>query len=341
MICEREIPIQQQRINDMNLSFRNSLQSFKLTSQQSLQSQAKVGELKDNLREVEDDLVKALAVKTRKEARHIALSDSISSVKAEISNLKTTLHERKARKEEYAAIMSEQSLALVTLEEKANQGTKEKEDLQEIISWYNRVLGLRIEGGRGGIKVMFNNITPKDPTEEYSFVIKLKHDTYKLLKCDPQLNGTEELIDGLNQTNGFFKFVRIMREKFQVAASIGSRPQPSVTSVRADSSTVSVSAPASPVSHDGNEFLGKENTVPVQTEGKTRQVNHDRTAGKSPGSRDSSPGSAPSVRRSSRVKASHESISSGSPSISSGSASSVRRSSRVKASSSTVQDPTG
>ncbi|KAF8365022.1 hypothetical protein HHK36_032977 [Tetracentron sinense] len=37
--------------------------------------------------------------------------------------------------------------ALATVEEKGNQETKNREDLEEAISWYNRVLGFRIEGG--------------------------------------------------------------------------------------------------------------------------------------------------------------------------------------------------
>jgi kinetochore protein Spc25 len=35
------------------------------------------------------------------------------------------------------------------------------------------------------------------------------------------LNDTKELIHELNKTNGLFKFVRIMREKFQEAVAQG------------------------------------------------------------------------------------------------------------------------
>ena len=42
-----------------------------------------------------------------------------------------------------------------------------------------------------------------------------------MLDCDPHLNGIKELINELNRTNGLFKFVRIMREKFQEAAALG------------------------------------------------------------------------------------------------------------------------
>lgn len=41
------------------------------------------------------------------------------------------------------------------------------------------------------------------------------------MNCDPRLEGIDELIKELNRTNDLFKFVRIMREKFQAAASNG------------------------------------------------------------------------------------------------------------------------
>lgn len=42
-----------------------------------------------------------------------------------------------------------------------------------------------------------------------------------VLECDPQLDDLKELIRELNKTNGLFKFVRIMRQKFQEAAEQG------------------------------------------------------------------------------------------------------------------------
>lgn len=38
-----------------------------------------------------------------------------------------------------------------------------------------------------------------------------------VLHCEPSLKGTKELIHELNKTNGLFKFVRVMRRKFQEA----------------------------------------------------------------------------------------------------------------------------
>lgn len=44
---------------------------------------------------------------------------------------------------------------------------------------------------------------------------------FAVLDCDPQLNDMKELINELNKSNGLFKFVRTMREKFQDAAVCG------------------------------------------------------------------------------------------------------------------------
>lgn len=44
---------------------------------------------------------------------------------------------------------------------------------------------------------------------------------FLVLDCDLQLNDIEELINELNKTNGLFKFVRSMRQKFREAAAQG------------------------------------------------------------------------------------------------------------------------
>ncbi|KAF6148422.1 hypothetical protein GIB67_038777, partial [Kingdonia uniflora] len=96
-----------------------------------------------------------------------------------------------------------------------NQGIRHKEHIQDAISWYNKFLGFRVEGGHG-VKFIFNNInSSQNPNEEYSFTLRHADDNYTLLDYDPYLGDMKEFIQELNQTNGLFKFVRIMREKFQ------------------------------------------------------------------------------------------------------------------------------
>ena len=42
-----------------------------------------------------------------------------------------------------------------------------------------------------------------------------------VLSCEPSFDGIEELVHELNKTDGLFKFVRVMRKKFQEALAQG------------------------------------------------------------------------------------------------------------------------
>ncbi|XP_026436331.1 kinetochore protein SPC25 homolog [Papaver somniferum] len=256
--CETEIPIQLQRATSALTSFRNSLDFIKLKSEQTSQYQEKLGQLKTRLRELEDELVKALAVKTDREAKRLDLNDSVLAAKARIEELKRIVQIKTAKEEEYGAIISRQSMAIEAQEEKV---TDHKESKEDAVSWYNKVLGFRIEGGRG-VKFIFNNIDTEHPHEEYSFIVRHEDNTYTLLDCHPFVEDTKDLVQELNRTNGLFKFVRIMREKFQAAVSIGYPDQ--ATSVHPEAATVSVSAPTSSVSANGSESRNEQNQLPGQ-----------------------------------------------------------------------------
>ncbi|KAI3906960.1 hypothetical protein MKW92_020004 [Papaver armeniacum] len=259
--CETEIPIQLQRATSALTSFRNSLDFIKLKSEQTSQNQEKFGQLKTRSRELEDELVKALAVKTDKEAKRMDLNDSLLAAKARIEELKRIVQIKTAKEEEYGAIILRQSAAIEAQEEKVKKNTDHKESTEDAISWYNKVLGFRIEGGRG-VKFIFNNINTEHPHEEYSFIVRHEDNTYTLLDCHPSVEDTKELVQELNRTNGLFKFVRIMREKFQAAVLIGYADQ--ATSVHPESATVSISAPTSSVSANGSESRNEQNQLPGQ-----------------------------------------------------------------------------
>ncbi|KAJ4973590.1 hypothetical protein NE237_006764 [Protea cynaroides] len=297
LICDTEIAVQNQRLSSAVDSFRNSLQSNKLIAEETAKNQVKLGKLKAHLRELEDDLVKALAVKNRKEAKRMSIVDSISAAKARAEELRENLLDQQTKKDEYAGIISRQLLALGTLGGNGNQEIRNR-DVEEAISWYNRVLGFRIEGGHG-VKFIFNKINLKNPNEEYSFTIRHANDVYTLLDCNPCLDDIKELILELNQTNGLFKFVRNMREKFQAAASIGIVPQATFVP---DSATISVSAPSASISIDSrSDSPERENVLKSQsgeTSKPTRKVNHGRTSK----SKVLSPASAASIRKSPRFK---------------------------------------
>jgi hypothetical protein len=51
-------------------------------------------------------------VKTRKEAKRMAIMDSISGQKARVEELKRSVQEQKAKRNQYAATVSQQSLGI-------------------------------------------------------------------------------------------------------------------------------------------------------------------------------------------------------------------------------------
>ncbi|CAI0447530.1 unnamed protein product [Linum tenue] len=220
LICDQTIPRARERMDSFEEEFASSLDSIKAKAECTAQTQGKLWKLKSNLRDAEDEFVKVLSVKTQKEAKQMRLRDSISAVRDRLEELRKTLQIQKSRRDEYAGIISQLSLACATYEDKGTQDNQLRGETQEALLWYSRVLGLQIEGGHG-VKFTFRNINVKHPSEEYSFTVRHENDTYSLLACDPQLNDTKELIHELNRTNGLFKFVRTMREKFQEAALSG------------------------------------------------------------------------------------------------------------------------
>ncbi|PON96692.1 Chromosome segregation protein Spc [Trema orientale] len=309
MACDTEILAHQQKIDAWTASFRQSLSSIRARVQETVQSQGsmppslgfstdlctirisdwgKLVEVKAKLRETEDDLVKALSVKNRKEAKRIAIMESLAAMKARVEELKRHVQDQRAKRDEYAEILSQQSSVS---EETDSQNVKD--EIQEAISWYNRVLGFHVEGGHG-VKFIFKNISLKNPNEEYSFTVRHADNMYTLLDCDPHLNDIKELIYELNRTNGLFTFVRIMRQKFQEAAAQGYLPQ--LTNLLQESSTVSTSAPASSISTDRNESLAKKNEHHVQL-GEVDRRSKKQNRGKGNNDALLSPGS---VRRSPR-----------------------------------------
>ncbi|XP_051123401.1 kinetochore protein SPC25 homolog [Andrographis paniculata] len=247
LVCEREIPIQQHRIDSLHSLYRKLFDAAKSEARQTIQLQDKLGKVKIELREAEDGMVKALAAKTRKEAKLMEMMDSISAAKARAEQLKRIVEDQRQRKDEYSAALSQQSQALTPWKERCDNNKENRGQTETAISWYNRVLGFCIETGHG-VKFIFTNINPENPKEEYSFVVRHENEMYTLLDCDPHLSNTKELVNDLNKTNGLFKFVRTMREKFQDAAAHGYFTHG--LAVDQASLTITESAPASSDSTD-------------------------------------------------------------------------------------------
>ncbi|CAH9146116.1 unnamed protein product [Cuscuta epithymum] len=238
--CVGEIPIMQKQVDSVSVSFLKSLDFINSRAKETVQLQEKLKTVKAELREAEEDLLDALEGKTKKEAKRIALVESLSVVKARTDQLKRVVKAQRARRDEYARIIVEESNDLKACEEKHHKKSEHRDGVEEAILWYDKNLGFRTECG-SGVKFIFSNINMKKPHEEYSFTIRHESDTYALLDCNPSLNDTKELLIELNQSNGLYKFVRIMREKFQESALCGNISK--VTSHNQSIPTASVPTP--------------------------------------------------------------------------------------------------
>ncbi|KAK8499546.1 hypothetical protein V6N13_097228 [Hibiscus sabdariffa] len=108
--CDREIPVQQQIIDSFAASFPTSLHFIKALALDTAQNHAKLAKMKANLRKAEDELVKVLAAKTRKEAKQMDTRDSISAIKARVEKLRRIVQVQRARRDEYGSIISQESL---------------------------------------------------------------------------------------------------------------------------------------------------------------------------------------------------------------------------------------
>lgn len=291
--CNRDLHIQQQSIDAGAISFQKSLDSTKTQVQETLQFHAKLGKLKTELREAEDNLVKALAVKTQKEAKRTEIAELISATNARVEELRGIVDDKRARKHEYSALLSQQDDALEELEEKLNQNTDHREAIEEATVWYNKVLGLRIECGQG-VKFIFTNIDANNPDDEYSFTVRHENDVHTLIDCDPQLNDAKELTIELNKSNGLFKFVRTMREKFLEAVACG------LTSQDQDTSTVSMPPLMTSILISSRDESSPQKAEPQS--GECTRASRNLACGKRDRSAILSPVSASSLRRSPRFK---------------------------------------
>ncbi|KAG7560080.1 Chromosome segregation protein Spc25 [Arabidopsis thaliana x Arabidopsis arenosa] len=291
LICEKDIDKQRHKIDSFIASpFRRSMDSLVERAQATAQNQVELVNLKANLREAEDELVKVLAVKTRKEARQMGIRDSISATQSRIEVLRRTLQLQKSKKEDSVRIISQQLQALSTSKDNADKVTEDKTDIHEAISWYNQALGFHVEAGHG-VKFTFTNIDAKRPTREFSLTVHYGNDIYTLLDCDLQLEDINDMVQELNKTNDLFRFVRLMRVKF-LKSTLSELPTHS-EHLQQETSVISASAPAISFSTDTNMSTPENKRSKVQVNRRQKRASESPLL---------SPVSASATRRSSRLK---------------------------------------
>ncbi|XP_062181117.1 kinetochore protein SPC25 homolog isoform X1 [Phragmites australis] len=218
-------------------AFGAALGSARSVAERALLRQEELRGLKIQSRELESQLAQALSVKLRKESKLKLTEGSFSSATAINEQLKNSLIDQRNKRDQYAAVISDQ---LQALEAKSTEDATWQENIEEAVLWYDKFLGFKVVGGKG-VKFVFNKIDSQNLVKEYSFCINLDKDRYNLLQCDPHVKDIEELVKDLNLNDDLFKFVRTAREKFQTSTVNGSLPVSPV--VCADVSPVPFSSP--------------------------------------------------------------------------------------------------
>ena len=142
-----------------------------------------------------------------------AIHEEIAVLKGQSSDLPTRLHEIREREDD---IRAEVQRLEADVEKYVDDNDKTNSDLtQGVISFKNR-LGLDFQRiGQDQLKLNMTNIDRSDPDRVFFFAVHIDpNDHYHVIQCEPQLSNTEELVDELNRTNDFSKFVRRMRKSF-------------------------------------------------------------------------------------------------------------------------------
>ncbi|WVZ67239.1 hypothetical protein U9M48_016347 [Paspalum notatum var. saurae] len=179
---------------------------------------AQLNEQKQQLRKLAADLAQALSVQTSKRSKHRLMSESVSNASATNEQLRNLVVDQRARRDEYLKAISNEIKAIESHE--AETDAKGDKSRETAIMWYKKFLGFQVVGGEG-VKFVFNKIDVQSPDKEYSFCIKLVKERYILIQCVPIVDGSEELVKDLNCNNDLYKFVRVMRERFQAATISG------------------------------------------------------------------------------------------------------------------------
>lgn len=150
--------------------------------------------------------------------------------------------DQRNKRDHHAAVISNHLEAVEALEAKFIEDETRMKKIEEAVIWYSKFLGFQVVGGEG-VKFIFNKIDLQSPDKEYSVTLKLAKDRYNLLQCDPSIKDSEELMKDLNLTNDLFKFVRIVRERFQAEAATVNGGLLMSSVVCPDASSIPVSPP--------------------------------------------------------------------------------------------------
>eukprot|EP00457_Paulinella_chromatophora_P009883 gb/GEZN01009964.1/.p1 GENE.gb/GEZN01009964.1/~~gb/GEZN01009964.1/.p1 ORF type:complete len:296 (-),score=52.34 gb/GEZN01009964.1/:358-1245(-) len=196
----------------------------------------------DNVRAAHTEAVKATKARMSSAEREISSLENtlakkqqdVSIQKQNIRQTQTTLAETQAQRDilpkQLASLkmQAEQTQRTLTAKQKrVEQLDKEMRDkldqLQKGIHYYSDRLGLDFEQSGGIFFMKFHLIDPANLEAYYSIGLVIDPDSYqyRVLNCNPPIDNMEELIQRLNLTEDFSRFVQSVRARFVEIAREG------------------------------------------------------------------------------------------------------------------------
>uniref|UniRef100_A0A383WD28 Kinetochore protein SPC25 n=1 Tax=Tetradesmus obliquus TaxID=3088 RepID=A0A383WD28_TETOB len=94
--------------------------------------------------------------------------------------------------------------------------------LEQLHNAYQQCLGLRLISGESELYLEFTQIDPQQPERSFGFAVTVVGDDnrYTVTRCEPEVEGRQQLEAALLRRHDFGGFVRAMRQQFrQIAAA--------------------------------------------------------------------------------------------------------------------------
>ena len=106
----------------------------------------------------------------------------------------------------------------IALKEKSVGTTMDK--FQKGVEFFESNLGLRFENMEDELlKLAFTCICDERPGDEFVVVMKVVERVYEVRECRPQVPDIDRMLDELNETNNFCKFLCQLRKQFKSIAA--------------------------------------------------------------------------------------------------------------------------
>lgn len=142
------------------------------------------------------------------------LEEELSKVQAEQNELPGLLAEVRSELETETSAAEARSRSVAAREASAQKTLR---GVQTALEMYKQRLGLEFENSEGNtMEITFTKLDSTDPNRKFVLKICVEDDTYDAVDCNPPLKNISELVDELNYSDDFSRFVRKLRKSFQL-----------------------------------------------------------------------------------------------------------------------------